>query len=113
MHEYSIVAALVEQVGQQVAAHGAESVRRVVVSIGELSGVDAGLLASAYDVFREKTICDGAELEIRRVDASWACGSCGRRIERGAILRCTECGSPARLEAGDEIFLERIEMEVA
>ena len=32
-------------------------------------------------------------------------------VARGAILRCDTCGHPARLTHGDEIILERIEME--
>ena len=30
-----------------------------------------------------------------------------------SMLRCAACGTPARLVAGDEILLERIEMEVS
>jgi hypothetical protein len=33
-----------------------------------------------------------------------------RVIPPGSVLRC--CDSPARLAAGDDILLERIEMEV-
>jgi Zn finger protein HypA/HybF involved in hydrogenase expression len=31
----------------------------------------------------------------------------------GERLRCPDCGLPAALRAGDEIVLERIEMEVS
>jgi Zn finger protein HypA/HybF involved in hydrogenase expression len=47
------------------------------------------------------------------VPVEWACQACGRRIERGRPLRCPECLAPATLIAGDEIILDRIEMEVA
>lgn len=113
MHEYSIIAALVDQVETQLSARGASQAKRVIVSIGELSGVDPGLLASAYEVFRERTVCESADLEIRNVAAVWKCPSCARAIEKGSILRCADCGTPGRLESGDEIILERIEMEVA
>ena len=113
MHEYSIVQALLEQVEKEAGARGAVAVRRLAVSIGELSGVEADLIASAYEVARSQSVCDGAELEIRRVAARWACPSCSRGIARGEVLRCPSCGVPAELAGGDEIVLDRIEMEVA
>ncbi len=113
MHEYSIIQALVDQVEAQLVSHPEAEVRKVFVAIGEMAGVDIGLLASAYDVFREKTVCERADLEIRRVDANWQCQQCGTSIARGAFLQCPECGLPARMLTGDEIILERIELEVA
>ena len=89
----------------------ASRVHRLHVKIGELSGVELDLLKTAFDTFRERTICEGAELLIDTVAACWACPSCKRPVVRGAILRCDTCGRPARMVEGDEIILERIEME--
>jgi hydrogenase nickel incorporation protein HypA/HybF len=111
VHEYSIVASLIDRVQQESDAHGGARVHRLFVKIGELSGVELDLLKTAFDTFRERTICDGAELAIDTVAASWACPSCNRPVVRGAILRCDTCGRPARMIEGDEIILERIEME--
>lgn len=111
MHEYSIVASLIDRVQQEAAAHEGARVHRLHVKIGELAGVEIDLLKTAFDTFRERTICDGAELEINTVAPSWACPTCGKSLERGSILRCTVCGRPARMVQGDEIILERIEME--
>lgn len=113
MHEYSIVAALIDQVEQQVHAHNATGVSRLHVDIGELAGVELDLLATAYDTFRDGTVCAGADLEIHPVAASWRCRGCGRTVPTGSILRCDDCGKPAQLAAGDEIILSRIEMEVS
>lgn len=112
MHEYSIVASLIDQVHQIASERNAACVHRLHVAIGELSGVELDLLQTAYDTFRERTICERAELEVHPVEAQWVCGRCGREIERGSILRCPSCERPARLVHGDEIVLERIEMEV-
>ena len=113
MHEYSIVQALIDRVQKEVDAHGAESVHGIRVRIGELSGVEIDLLRSAYELFSEKSVCEGAELEIVSVPARWACRGCGASIRAGEILCCSVCSQPARLAEGDEILLERIEMEVA
>ncbi len=113
MHEYSIVQALVDRVEEISRAHDARSVRSLVVKIGELAGVETELLSTAYDTFRERTCCENAKLQIVPVAARWVCSRCGREVPRAGIRRCGECGAPARLAEGDEIVLERIEMEVA
>ncbi len=113
MHEYSIVSSLVDRVQREVAVYGADSVRRLHVRIGELSGVELDLLQTAFDTFRERTVCQGAELVIHPVAAEWKCTSCDRTVVRGSVLRCDTCGRPARLSRGDEIILDRIEMEVS
>jgi hydrogenase nickel incorporation protein HypA/HybF len=82
------------------------------VRIGELSGVEVGLLTTAYETFRERTICERAELAVEMVPARWECPVCARSIARGDRLTCRECAAPARLVQGDEIMLARIEMEV-
>ncbi|HET6922106.1 MAG TPA: hydrogenase maturation nickel metallochaperone HypA [Anaeromyxobacteraceae bacterium] len=113
MHEYSLVQSLVDRVEAEARARHAVAVHRVVVSVGELSGVDPDLFRTAYHTFRAGTGCERAELEVRRVEAGWACPSCSRRLPPGAPLACPECGRPGELPPGaDEILLERIEMEV-
>jgi hydrogenase nickel incorporation protein HypA/HybF len=113
MHEFSIVQALVDRVEEEARARGATKVRLVAVRIGELSGVEAELLERAYGVYRDRTVCDGAALEIRRVEARWTCPRCRAELARGGPRRCSACGTPGRLAEGDEIVLDRIEMEVA
>lgn len=112
MHEYSIVQALIERVDAEARARGASAVHRLSVRIGELSGVEVDLLATAYAAFRERTVCERADLDVQRVPARWECPRCGGPIGRGNLLRCATCDVPARLAEGDEIVLDRIEMEV-
>lgn len=113
MHEYSIVQALVDRVETEARAHRALRVRRVWVSIGELAGVEPALLQTAYDICRDRTVCEGVPLVVTAVAARWVCSGCCRDIDRGRPLECSTCGAPARLAQGGEILLDRIEMEVA
>jgi hydrogenase nickel incorporation protein HypA/HybF len=112
MHEYSIVQALMERVEAEARARRATAVHRLSVRIGELSGVEVNLLTAAYETFRERTICEKAELDLQTIAARWECPGCGGTIDRGERLTCGRCARPARLAAGDEIMLDRIEMEV-
>lgn len=112
MHEYSIVQSLVDSVAAAVGRREA-SVQRVDVAIGELAGVDCALLTTAFEVFRGGTLCEHATLTIDRVPARWECSRCRGDVPRGGFLRCGSCNAAARLAAGDEIVLQRIELEVA
>jgi hydrogenase nickel insertion protein HypA len=112
MHEYSIVQAMLERVTMEARARRATAVHRLSIRIGELSGVEPDLLTAAYATFRERTICERAELDVQMVPAQWECPACGRHIGRGQMLQCQSCAVPARLAMGDEIMLDRIEMEV-
>ena len=112
MHEYSIVSSLLERVAAEATARGATGVNRVRVRIGEIAGVEIELLRSAYRVVREGTLCGAAELEIDVVPVQWACETCQRQPQPGARLICPVCNRPVRLVTGDEIMLERIELEV-
>ena len=112
MHEYSIIQSLVESVTAAVGTRQA-AVHRVDIAIRELAGVDCGLLTTAYEVFRAGTLCEHAALTIDRIPANWHCPRCHVAIASGAFLRCAACNEPAQLASGDEIVLQRIELEVA
>jgi hydrogenase nickel incorporation protein HypA/HybF len=113
MHEYSLVEALVRRVEQEARRRQALSIHALSVRIGELSGVDPELFQTAYETFREGTICARAPLTVKRVEASWSCPRCKAAIPRGGVLRCAPCDEPARLDdGGDALTLDGIEMEV-
>jgi hydrogenase nickel incorporation protein HypA/HybF len=112
MHEYSLVQALLQRVEEEARSRRASAVHRVTVRIGPLAGVERDLFATAYEFCRPGTLCDGAELVITGEDVMWRCAACGARIPAGSTLACPACGWPARLEGGDALVLERIELEV-
>jgi hydrogenase nickel incorporation protein HypA/HybF len=112
MHEYSVVQSLMTHVDREARARRAAAVHRVSVRIGEASGVDVALLETAFATFRERTICANAALDITAVPVRWECPACLEDIGGGSLLRCGRCGAAARLASGDEIVLDRIELEV-
>ena len=112
MHEYSVVQALVEQVEAQMRQRGATRVHRLRVKLGELSGVDPELFRTAYETFREGTVCAAAPLELATVEARWVCRRCERPIPKGGPLQCGACGAPGRLAEGEEILLDQMDLEV-
>lgn len=112
MHEYSVASALLELVDEHLRCEGAARAIRVVVSVGELAGVVPAHLRDAFSLAREGSSCQTAELEIRTIPVRWECGKCGGGVAPTLGLACQACGGTPRLAAGDELLLDRIEMEV-
>lgn len=112
MHEYSLVQAMFDQIEATARGHEARRVTRVRVRIGAAAGVDVTLFRTAYDTFRVCTICDSAPLDVDEVPARWTCPAGHGDIVPGRPLACVTCGRPARLAEGDEIVLDRLELEV-
>lgn len=83
MHEYSLVQAMFDQIEAIARDNHAVAVRRVAVQIGTQAGVEVSLFRTAYDLFRERTICERAALDVEEVPA------------------------------GDDIILARVDLEVA
>ena len=112
MHEYSIVQAMFDQIEELARERHALSVKRVCVRVGQAAGLDVPLFKTAYDTFRVHTICEDAPMEVDEVPERWSCPNGHGDIPPGRRLTCETCGRPARLAAGDEIVLERVELEV-
>jgi hydrogenase nickel incorporation protein HypA/HybF len=113
MHEAALVTALLGRVEAEATARDASRVRRVEVGLGELAGVEGELLRAAWEVFRARTRCADAELVLAAEPARWQCPRCDGPVARHGFLQCPTCGVPARLVAGGDVMLLRIEMEVA
>jgi hydrogenase nickel incorporation protein HypA/HybF len=112
MHEYSLVLSLIERVEQEMKTHHATSAQRIVVSVGELSGVEAELLASAFEIARESTLLKDTELAVTRVPARWRCSNCNNEVNSRMSLTCDACGGQAKLVEGGEILFESVELEI-
>jgi len=112
MHEYSLVLSLIERVEQELKNHGATTALRITVSVGELSGVEPELLASAFEIAREESLLRKTELTVSTVKARWQCTECGRDVAATTSLSCESCDSPAKLTEGGEILFESVELEV-
>jgi hydrogenase nickel incorporation protein HypA/HybF len=112
MHEYSLVLSLIERVEQEMRSHQASAARRIKISVGELSGVEADLLSYAFEIAREDTLLRNTELQVAQVKAHWKCDLCSRDIDSRNGLICENCNSPAHLVEGGEIIFESVELEV-
>lgn len=113
MHEYSIASSLLRIAEEHIRKHDAARVVALHVRIGELSGVEVPLLEKAWSLVRAGSACDGVDLTVKGVAAHWTCRECQASLDRGCVLVCQSCGGRVTLSEGDDLVLDRIEMEVA
>ncbi|NPA14231.1 MAG: hydrogenase/urease nickel incorporation protein HypA [Aquificae bacterium] len=114
MHEFSIVSSLMNLIEDYARQYGAKKVTKVVVGVGRLSGIEPDLLQLAFDTFKEKTICEEAELVIEMEDLKIQCRDCGKTSTMGEKLsrKCPNCGSlNTEIIGGQELYLKSLEME--
>jgi hydrogenase nickel incorporation protein HypA/HybF len=112
MHELSVCMELIDQVEAIARSHEAKRVESIVLRIGALSGVEPGLLESAFDMARLGTVAEHASLLTERIEPRIRCRTCGLEAEAGpGDLRCPACGgADTALIAGDEMILARVEL---
>lgn len=113
MHEYSVVQALLEQTETLAKENEATSITKIIVKIGVMSGVEPHLLEIAFNTFKEKTVCDGAEFVMKIQPLTIECRDCQTKSELDAIhYCCPKCESiNVNVIDGEEMFLMSLEME--
>ena len=113
MHEYSIVQSLLNSCEENAQKNNATKVIKVVVKIGVMSGVEPDLLQTAFDTFKEKTICDGCEFIINIQNIVIRCNRCEKE---STLLKneynCPLCQSlDIEVLDGEDMFLMQLELE--
>jgi hydrogenase nickel insertion protein HypA len=113
MHEYSVVQALLEQIEDIAEQNDASKVTKIIVKIGVMSGIEAHLLEIAFNTFKEKTICDGAEFVMNIQPLKIRCNSCETKSELEKIHYCCQKCQSTDVEVidGEDMFLMSLEME--
>lgn len=111
MHELSIALSMIDRIQEEAVRHSG-SVRAVQVKIGVLSGVDTEALRFAWEIAREGTGLEQAELEIESVPLRVRCPGCGEvhTPEIQSIL-CPRCVTPEQdILEGRELELTALEI---
>jgi hydrogenase nickel incorporation protein HypA/HybF len=99
---------------EHAARHGAGRILRLVLRVGDLSGVVPEALEFAFDVVTTGTMAEGARLEIMRVPLICACTACGSQFQPPDVFfdfDCPQChGMSARVCQGRELELDYLEV---
>ncbi len=115
MHELSLVRSLMAQVDALVTSNGGGTLRRVRVEIGPLSGVEATLMASAWEQLCAAGGRGGATLEIVEVPLVAHCRKCNLPFQPVRFrFHCPTCGgAETETVSGDGVILHSIVLDDA
>ncbi len=113
MHEYSIVQSLLNTCEENAKANKAKKVTKVLVKIGVMSGVEPELLQTAFDTFKEQTICDKAEFVINIQPIVVKCNTCLKESTLEKLeYHCPNCQSvDLNVIDGEDMYLMQLELE--
>ena len=113
MHELSIALSLLDLVAEEAGRRGVR-VTAVHLRLGPLSGVVGHALVSAFELAREGTPQEQANLVIEEVPVVVSCPRCAgpRTPESAWVLRCPTCGTPTpEILSGRELDLVALEID--
>lgn len=113
MHEYSIVQSLLDSCEENAIKNNAIKVTKVVVKIGVMSGVEPELLRTAFDTFKEKTLCEEANFIINIQPVVIKCNKCLNESVLQSIEYCCPGCKDADIEIldGEDMYLMQLELE--
>lgn len=113
MHELSIVQSLIELCEENALRNNANSVEKIFVKIGRLSGIEIELFQNCFETFKDSSnLCKNAVLELELAPLEILCLSCDEKsILKENVFKCPYCESiDFKVLEGEEMHLMRLEM---
>ena len=115
MHEYKLTLDIIEIASKYAARLPDEkkrNVSKIILTIGESSGVLGESIQLYFDEFSIGTVCEGAQIEIEWIKSKLKCRICGNYFERKPFsFSCTQenCdGEGEPTEIGREFYVKSI-----
>lgn len=114
MHELGIMTSVMEVVDSTAKANNATKVLEVSLAVGEMTEAIEDALRFAFDVLKEGTLSEEAELKIRMIKPESLCPECGEIFEHDRFHRgCPKCGNMlTQLLKGKEMQIDSIEVDI-
>jgi len=116
VHELSLMRSVLDILKESAAEHGITRVTRLRLVVGKLSHANPAALEFCFSVMQDDTefaFARGAALDIEHRDVKARCRRCGREFTATEeyLVRCPDCGHPAEVLGGDELYLDYYEGE--
>ncbi|MCL4485203.1 MAG: hydrogenase maturation nickel metallochaperone HypA [Nitrospirae bacterium] len=105
MHELSLVMNILEICEAEASRCGFDRIDRIVLEVGELSGVSVAALRFGFEVAARGTVSESADLEILEVPGTGWCFFCERPVPlRDPLRECSACGRTGLVPTGGTEF---------
>ena len=122
MHEFSTMQQIVHAILEEARKHNTIKIKKVILEIGELTFLGEEQFKFSFNVLKENTLLERAELVIKKTQTKVKC-KCGYqgRIKYGLkeafhlsfpILKCPICRAEVEIIKGRECLIKSIEMEI-
>jgi hydrogenase nickel incorporation protein HypA/HybF len=113
MHELAITKNILDIALKHANSSNAKRITRLNLVIGQLSSIVDDSIQFYWDMVAANTIAEGAQLVFQRIKTEFSCLDCHSAFSPGAdSFDCPNCGSSKiRITAGEEFFLESIEID--
>jgi hydrogenase nickel incorporation protein HypA/HybF len=90
----SIAQSLIQILQEEMAKHGAATLRSVRLSIGEMSAIVPESLSFCFEIITQGTPLEGAKLLMDRIPLKGYCPDCDRPFDiKDFVFICPTCGS--------------------
>ncbi|MGG6293948.1 hydrogenase maturation nickel metallochaperone HypA [Leptolyngbya sp. AN02str] len=112
MHEVGMMQNLLNAAVERAKQEGAEQIRVLQLRVGASSGVAPESLQLAFDVVKQGTMAEDAQLRIDRTPSVYYCDNCDRDFEPADPLNeCPECHRiSTNIRQGNEFTLEFLDV---
>jgi hydrogenase nickel incorporation protein HypA/HybF len=112
VHELSLCQGLIGIIEEEAVRQQFSRVTRVRLEVGCLAAVEPQAMSFAFEVARQGTVCDGAELVMLDVPGKGWCFDCQTSVDvTDRLGGCPACGG-ARIQVtgGDELKIRDLEV---
>jgi hydrogenase nickel incorporation protein HypA/HybF len=113
MHEFSLAQNIVEIVTEAVEKAGKTKVTQIILSIGEISGIEESALLTALNSFKNELLFSKTKIKIERIKGKAFCLNCNTNYHINEIYSlCPFCSSyEKKIIEGKEFMVKSIEVE--
>ncbi len=110
MHELGIISAMVKTIEQIVREQGLTQVQKLVLEVGELSGVVPRYMQECYPAAVYKTFMQDTVLELETVPGIVRCRMCGREFNAmQQDFHCPQCGGDdLEILSGNDVIIKEV-----
>ena len=112
MHELAMTQSIIELVEAEARKQGSEKVNKIKLRIGQFTGVVKEAIEFSFEVIKQGTLAETAELEIETIPLRKRCAPCDKVFGANGDFDffCPDCNAPVELISGREMQIEYIDL---
>jgi len=113
MHEFSMAIEVINLAQREAVKNKANSIQKITIEVGDLSGVDADAFESALGLLVKDSILDQALVTLIRTPGLGRCNSCNDEFEMNhRMATCPKCQCfPSEINGGEEFRVVSLVVE--